>query len=468
MDLYPHQHAGVGWLIERKAALLADDMGLGKTITALRASETVGRQRSRVLVVCPAVVLYNWKAEAEKWVAYPEKVRTYGHPSDEGWDYDFVKPNVQVIADGKTRLDPLADIVVVTHGLLLKPYILSQLAGESWDALIVDEAHAFKSPTAKRTMALYGTLASCADRVWLLTGTPCPNHVGELYTHLRALAPERLKHPTEDRVLSHDEWIDRFCLWRWTDYGKKITGNRKDRLPELRERIEGFILRRRKEEVLKDLPPKRLETVHLRPLCLDKTLEALDGKLGPAIREALATGDVDDPEALFSLMKDDEELARWRRLCGVAKAKPVADLVASELEDGYYEKVVVFAWHADVIAEIAESLKKYGARIITGATAAADRQRIVDDFQNDPRVRVVVGNILAAGVGITLTRANEAVFAEQSWVPGDNAQAADRIHRMTQTRECRIRFASLAGTVDELVTASLRQKTKMIEEALGD
>lgn len=446
LTLYPHQHTGAYWLCERKAGILADEQRLGKTITALTAVDGLDLLRNnsvRTLVVCPTVVLWNWKAEAEKWLD---------------------APRVQIIDNGKVELDREADVVVVTHGLLLSRWILSQLANAKWDALIVDEAHAFKSPYAQRTDALYNTLAPSARYVWPMTGTICPNHAGELYTHLRGLAPERLVF--EGKVLTYDRFVDRFCTWRETQYGRKITGNRPDMLPELKERIDGFILRRLMKDIWPDLPRIRFETVHLRPLEMDAALVALNAELAPRVLKALH-----DPEnfaSFFDTLKDKEEYARFRRLCGMAKAKPVAEFLHQELLEGGLEKVVVFAHHQDVIKEIACSLARFGVRTITGGTSAFNRRANVEDFQTNPNIRVMVANIIAGGVGVTLNAATEIVFVEQSWTPGDNAQAAKRCDHPDQTRRVRVRFMALADTCDEAVTASNRQKTQMVREVLGE
>ena len=177
---------------------------------------------------------------------------------------------------------------------------------------------------------------------------------------------------------------------------------------------------------------------------------------------------VDDASGFFNAVKDGEDFTKFRRLCGMAKAKPVADLLYQELEDGGLDKVVIFAHHKDVVDLIARDLERFGVRTITGATPAKDRAAYVDHFQTDPSVRVIVANIVAGGVGITLTAAADVVFAEQSWTPGDNAQAADRCHRIGQTRRVRVRFMALAGTIDEAITQSLRQKIRMIREVLGE
>jgi SWI/SNF-related matrix-associated actin-dependent regulator 1 of chromatin subfamily A len=441
LKLYPHQETGVEWLRDRKSALLADEQGLGKTITALVAAKGA----AKILVVCPTVVLWNWKAEAEKWAGCA---------------------SVQVIAEGKTELDPLADVAVVTHGLLLRPWVLSQLAAEEWGVMIVDEAHAFKSPGAKRTSALYRALAPRAEKVWLLTGTPCPNNVGELWTHLKGLSPERLLSPKDKKPMSETVFVDRFCNWRETQYGRKITSNRKDNLPELKERLDGFILRRLKKDVLPDLPSIRFETVHLRPLKLDNALKAVEADVAPRLREALSGAK--DATGVFDTLKDGEDFTKFRRLCGLAKVDPVIELLYSELVDGGLEKVVVFAHHKEVVERIRASLLRFGALAITGATPATKRAERVRRFQTDPSVRVMVANIVAGGVGVTLTAASDVVFAEQSWTPGDNAQAADRCHRIGQTRRVRVRFMTLADTIDEVITQSLRQKIRMIREVLGE
>lgn len=439
MELYPHQYAGVSFLSERTRALLADEQGLGKTVTALVAAEGFD---GRVLVVCPTVVLWNWEGEARTWLGFDTRV--------------------QVIEHGRAELEEDADVVVVTHGLLLRPFILEQLRRSGWDVCIVDEAHAFKSPAAKRTRALYRDLAPCCERVWILTGTPCPNNAAELWTHLRGLEPRRIAH--DGRTLPFDAFRARFCHVADTPYGPKVTGNRADMLAELKKRLEGFILRRRKKDVLKDLPPIRFETIRLRPTKLPTELEELSRELTPALEAAIA--DAEDALDGFDVLKDRTDFARFRRLCGLAKIDPVAELLDAELEDEALDKVVVFAHHKDVVEGIARRLSKFGVYTITGSTPAAERREAVEEFQRDPRVRVIVANIVAGGVGVTLTASSEVLFAETSWVPGENAQAADRCHRIGQTERVRARFVSLAGTIDDAIAASLAQKARMIAEVL--
>lgn len=451
MPMYPHQIEGARWLAERRVALLADDPGLGKTFTALAATLQLppSETAQRVLVLCPTVVLFNWQAEVHRWLP--------------GFD-------AQVVTHGKAQIEPDADVVIVPHGLLLTPWIRSQLLKTAWDAVIVDEAHAFKSVEAKRTAALYHAQAGIvksAKRVWLLTGTPCPNHAGELYTHLRGLDWKRLVVEVGKPPLEYWEFVDRYCRSRETPYGVQIVGNRPEKLPELKRALDGFVLRRKKADVLKDLPPIRFEMVHLRPLDLDAATAALDAELSPHVRQALSERDVESTLEYFNAVKGEAGFTRFRRLCGLAKAGPVAELLERELEDGALEKVVVFAHHKDVVEKTADGLGRFGVRTITGATAPADRAANVAAFQTSGRVRVMVSNIVAGGVGVTLNAASEVMFAEQSWVPGENAQAANRCHRIGQAKRVRVRFAALAGTLDAVIAQALRRKIKMIQEVVG-
>lgn len=446
--LYQHQEAGVCWLVERARAALLDEQGLGKTATVIVAAQRLDLQR--VLVLVPAVVAWNWRRELATW--WPRAV-------------------VQVVTRGADSVSPDARVVVTTHGLLLSPRLRAQLLAESWDLIVVDEAHAFRTPTAKRTLALYGapgvdrvpSLVARAERTWLLTGTPMPNNAAELWTMLAGLAPERVT--VDGRLLSWEAFRRRFCELVPSAYGDgwKVRGNRN--VPELRDRIAGFTLRRTKRQCL-DLPPVRHDVVAVAPDRMPHEIAALEAELPGDVLERLAGCD-DAAEALTEL-REHACVTRYRRLCGLAKLEPAVRLLADELEVGALRKVVVFAHHRDVTAGLCEGLHRFGVRSIRGDTTPLARQQAVEAFQRDPAVRVIVCQIDAGGVGITLTAAADAVFVELSWTPGANAQAADRIHRIGQEAESvRVRFLALAGSVDELIVEALTRKTRAIREVLA-
>lgn len=438
MKLYKHQPFGIDWLASKDRALLADEQGLGKTVMAIMAAKKIDRKHEPVLVLVPAGVLYNWAREWENW-------------NDE--DY------VQVISKGNQEIDIMADVVITTHGLLIAKHLRKQIVMKMWSLVILDEAHKFKTPNTLRTVAFYGrfnrptsSVVSCCQRVWLLTGTPTPNDVTELWVHIWGLEPDRLE-DKDGKVLSFNRFKHRFCKIRQTPWGPKVIGNRN--ISDLKSRIKGLILRRLKKNEL-DLPQIRFEKKVLSPIRLPSGLM----KMSDAIDDEMSAS-----EGLVAL-KNSEDFSRFRRLCGIAKVDPVVEVLQGEFVQDV-TKCVIFAHHREVIDAIIEKLGPDNCVKIVGGVNAGTRAERVELFQTDPGIAYAVCNIVAGGVGITLTAADEAIFVEMSPVPGENAQAGDRIHRIGQTRKTRVRFIALAGTVDEKIVDILRFKTKMIKEVLS-
>jgi hypothetical protein len=324
MQLFHHQREGADWLADKPFAMLLDDQGLGKTITAITvADETFS---DRLLVICPSVVLYNWRHEIQQWSPHRR---------------------VQVLQTGRDKLLAGADAVIVSHGLLLAPYIRAQLLALTWDCTVLDEAHFFRTPSAKRVQAFYGkwrepseTIVGRSHRVIAMTGTPMPNDPSEIWTHLHGLRPD-LIHGANGLPISHNAFVKRYCTTRPTPWGRKITGGRN--AAELRERIQGFGLRRMKKNVL-DLPPVRFELVTIRADRNPLELESIEKTFSPAVLAEIKDG-VNTTEGGFAAMKGSTEFSRWRRLCGLAKVDPAMDLLLMEMEHGGMDKVVVFAHH---------------------------------------------------------------------------------------------------------------------------
>lgn len=437
--LYPHQVTGADWLAERKRAALCDDPGLGKTITAIRAADQIGARR--VVCIVPSCVLYNWATEFGNWS--PARF-------------------VQLLDTGTARIDARADVLVTTHTLLLNARLRAALCGwaDGTATTVLDEAHFFRGRDAKRADAFYGELVPASACAWAMTGTPMPNNAADLWRMCAGLWPETFPE-------SFEAFRERFCVTAWTRYGDnvKVVGNRN--APELRARLEGRVLRRRKDAVL-DLPPVRFEQIALRPTRMPTDVEELQGQLRRKVLDAVAKAQAEgatEAQAL-EIIGEHEEFSRFRRLCGLAKVQPCVELLRMEIESGALPKVVVFAHHADVVEGLAVSLHDLGVVTITGATSPRERADAVRRFQNDPAVRVIVCNVLAGGTGTTLTAAADIVFVELSPVPGENAQAADRIRRIGQTKPCRVRIVVLAGTLDGAIVGVLRNKTLMIREVL--
>ena len=298
-----------------------------------------------------------------------------------------------------------------------------------------------------------------ADYAFVLTGTPMPNHSGELYSHLRALDPARVRSPKTGRVWTQQQFEAHFCEMRHAFVGMTIVGTKND--AKLNEKLDGFMLRRLKKDVLPDLPAIRFGEFFVDAGVTDEDL-GLDPEDIRMIREAL------EKKGVAGLRQQYTHFAALRRATGVAKVKPVIDWLRMWLETTD-KKIVVFGHHTAALRAIyhAKGIHQY-ARKIEGTTLQSDRQGHVDAFQTEPNVRVMIGQISAAGTGLTMTAASDMLFLESSWVPADNAQAAMRIHRIGQKNACMVRFAMLAGSIDEQVQRAVMRKSESIARVLGD
>lgn len=447
--LYPYQQEGARFLAERPVAACWDGPGLGKTPQAIAAADLV--EARRVLVICPAIARINWLREWKRFSGFR------------------LQRGAQIIDSRAQRVHAASDLVIVSFGLAACRPILEQLRVRRWDVVIIDEAHALKTETAEITRAVYGKcvdgvrgIVENAGYVWLLTGTPLPNHAAEVWTHLRALAPERIDFG--DGPLNYEQFRMRFCKTRDGLHGVQVIGNQD--VEGFRRALAGFFIRRKVEDVLPDLPPLRFEVVTLPAVEAVHGLEALEdhpdiAMLHDILRRSLAGED--DPGELEI---DTVAIATLRRLTALAKAHAVGDMLADEL-DGGLQQVVVFAQHLEAIKAIAERLKRFGVGVIHGAINARDRQAAIDGFQAE-KLRGIVLQLQAGSTAITLTAARDVVFAEASWSPADNLQAAKRCHRIGQRGTVLARFVALASSIDEDVQAVLARKTRAVAELLDE
>lgn len=463
--LFPYQIEGVEHFINasktnNKNAANFDDCGLGKSAQAIRAADALNLRR--VLVVCPAVARINWGREFEKFGLLPRKVFVITKTSD-------------VIPKD-------ADVVVVGMDMLANKDIHRKLLEYHFDVLVVDEAHNFKSRVALRTKALYGErlngqggLISTSDRTWILTGTPMPNHSGEMFTHLRALFPERLERHNDGRF-TYAQFIQHFCQVKFLHFGartvEKISGNKN--VPELKERLKGLYIRRLKQNVLKDLPPLQWGTVVLEPpkraiTDIKKFEKGKDFDHIQAILDAANASHHSSDDTLADKILEQANLsamATLRRMVGLAKVQPTIEFIKNEFEGGT-EKIILFAYHKEVIEQMTNGLKDFNPVVITGETSKTTRQKAIDSFQNDENVRLFIGQITAANSAITLTASDNVLIMEPSWTPAENVQAAARAHRIGQkSSSVMARYITLAGSLDEDLTRVILRKTKQISEIM--
>jgi SWI/SNF-related matrix-associated actin-dependent regulator 1 of chromatin subfamily A len=398
-------------------------MGLGKTFTSILACDMVGA--TRVAVLCPASVRPVWRKHFETC--------------------SLLDPQRLIFSYNEVVSNPD------------KRYEIMDLAP---DVLILDECHYLKSPRSKRTRIAYDQLSPVASRVWGLSGTAAKKDPTDLWTHCRHLGGEKK---------GYMEWAAYYCNIGPSEYAPfRVFGLKRDRIPELRASLACWYLRRGLADVALDLPSIRWGDL---PIESEKALQMLrmfilnHAKEGAGLQQLehiLRTGT--DNEVMEALERSPYT-ATIQRLTALAKLPALLEEIDRQMEDGL-EKVVLFAYHREVLHELERhfSKGKVGAVSLHGGTPNTQREIAVRDFQDRTSCRVFIGQIQAAGTGLTLTAAHNAIFVESCWDPSDMNQAAKRIHRIGQEYPCLIQTASLVGSFDETVNRVVTRRARTIYE----
>lgn len=222
------------------------------------------------------------------------------------------------------------------------------------------------------------------------------------------------------------------------------------------------MLRRRKAEVLKDMPAISYGSVVVEQ-GIAPSLSLPFSEEGKLTRLTAAV------ESGADISKLSDALSSYRRYVGLLKVKNTALLVAGELECGLYEKIVIFGHHTVVLESLKDALRSWNPVLIKGSTLPKIREQHIQRFQFDPECRVFIGNIQAAGTAINLTAASNVLMLEPDWVPGNNAQAIARCHRIGQAEPVMVRFVELAGdSLDRKIMAVVARKTRELTKLFGD
>jgi SWI/SNF-related matrix-associated actin-dependent regulator of chromatin subfamily A-like protein 1 len=443
-ELWPHQAAGVAFILEHLKAALGHETGTGKTRTGIAIADTI--RASFILVLCPVIAVEHW---ASQFDLYGQQRRTIGIVRSPEADFHFV------------------NVLIVPFSLISKyPRLAKRLKQYNFDLILIDEAHALKTIDSNRTRAIYGVgdahggLVGSAPYVALLSATLMPNHPGELYPHLKALRPELLG-PAQ----GYDTFASRYCetktTWRSGAPIERIVGMKKNSAPDLKRRLETFVHRVRKKDVQKDLPPFTVDTW---PVALADLTVPDEVKCDFAIAESklrLDVGDATGEEAL-AIARGSPHAATQRRLTGIIKLQAMAAVLAAELEHGDH-KVIAFAYHRDVLEALARRFAPYGVVTVDGSTSPAKRIANVKAFREDPKVRLFNGQISAAGEVIDLTPCSSMWIMESDWTPKTIIQAIGRANRPGQTEPLTVRMLTLAGSIDDALARTLVRKTRDIE-----
>jgi SNF2 family DNA or RNA helicase len=419
-----HQKEAIQKLVENKKFILADDMGLGKTTSTIIAALETGAKK--VLIICPASLKINWQREIENY-----SQRTTSIIEGKKWDdADFVIINYDII---KNFHDD-------------KKKDASTIINSKFDLVIVDEAHYIQNSQAQRTK-LINDIGKKVDRVWLLTGTPITSRPINYYNLLNLIDS-----PVAQNWMA---FVKRYCNGFQFQAGRRKIWNVSgaSNLEELRDRTAPLVLRRLKENVL-DLPEKIITPVYLR--LKSKEYEELMGEYYDWYDKS---GESDSLTLQFT------KLTKVRQVIADEKTKATIELCENIIEQG--KKVIVFTNFTKSLELILEHFGKKAVRL-DGQMSQKERQLSVDRFQTEDDIMVFVGNIKAAGVGITLTAAEAVVMNDLSFLPSDHSQAEDRSYRYGQKNNVLVYYPIFDNTVEGIIYDILKKKKNIFETIMGD
>jgi len=424
--LFGYQIEGVRFLEQRQGiGIIGDEMGLGKTVQALGYLR-LHPELSPVLVICPAVAKYVWYEFAQRWL-------------------QITSEDVCVLSSRQTNGIDLLNkkrLYVINYDVLKDWEELLLQVG--FKVVIGDEVQYVSNIKAKRTKAFVRIARRIPKRIFL-SGTPIKSFPSEFFTVLNLVEP---------KVFSNRwEYLQRYCNPRHNGFGWVFRGASNQ--DELRKLITPLMLRREKQEVLVDLPPKLLQVVPLE--CEEIQLKAYED----ADREFREW-------VIQNLTRKVQTEARNRiehlkQLAYIAKRNAVIQWIRDFLESG--KKLVVFGVHLRVLDDIEHMFADVCVRV-DGHTKPEDRKLLEQKFQNDPSVQLFVGQVIAAGVALTLTAASSVAFVELPWTTADLDQAADRCHRIGQKDVVSVYFLIAKDTVEEKIMRYLDRKRTVVRKLL--
>lgn len=407
-------------------ALLADEMGLGKTFEALQWLQNHPKVRP-VIVVCPAFLKWVWETIASL------------HFSMRGEVLEGTKPP-------KTRLIKNDSFLIINYEIL--QYWLTYLKKLKPQVLIIDECHYQKSRRAKRTKAVK-KLSKKIPHIIAISGTPLVNRPAELWTTLNLVRP--------DEFPSFILFAFRYCKPVMTPWGWQYKGA--NNLKELHRKLNSLMMvRRLKKDVLKELPDK---TRYIVPLDIENE-EEYDEAVSNFIQWLTKISISRAKRARKA--KKLVQMGYLKRLAAELKMKSVLKWIDYFLRENN-GKLVLYCTHRKIIKILHNKYRKISV-VVDGSVKGRKRMLAVQSFQNNKRIRIFIGNIRAAGVGITLTAASSLAFVEMDWVPGNHTQAEDRIHRIGQENAATIYYLIAKSTIEENLCKLIQKKQAILSATL--
>jgi SWI/SNF-related matrix-associated actin-dependent regulator 1 of chromatin subfamily A len=496
MQLAPFQKQGVEFILRNEGrALLADDMGLGKTRTSVAASVAYTREWP-VLVVCPSSARHNWNSELANMLV----------------PVCLAKSDILIVESASQDLTKLRGgsykFIIISYNLIQK--LEARIKKLSFGVIICDECHYLKNSRANRTKAL-APLLKAVKRAILISGTPALSRPMELFTQLNALNEKAWP---DEKAFGH-----RYCRSGPSSLALEdgasddgtvsgpVSGSSfhtefkgASNTQELHVMLTStLMIRRLKTDILLSLPRKKREVVKVevhdkakrielrRLLALFRANEDAKGWKaggggGKRVRRAagavvtdetaaVAAGEDNKDKDFARLAPPDEKMSLLLQLftqSGEAKLPAVLQHIQAHLDDPTSGKILVFGHHRVVMDAIAQYVESRGVNMvrIDGQTSGSHRHENTRYFQTEPKCRVALLAITAAGIAITLTAASTVFFAEMFWTPGSIIQAEDRAHRIGQRETVNVKYFLADDTVDEVLWPLLKKKVRTLGEVV--
>jgi SWI/SNF-related matrix-associated actin-dependent regulator 1 of chromatin subfamily A len=421
-----HQKDAIEKLAGSKRFILADDMGLGKTTSTIIAALETGAKK--VLIICPASLKINWQREIAN---YTDRSVYIAEGKNFSLEHDFVIVNYDILKNFYDLKDKENSLIYQFNPELI----------------IIDEAHYIQNAQAQRTK-LVNHFSKKVNRLWLLTGTPMTSRPMN-YFNLLSL----IESPVAQNWMAY---AIRYCQGYQFKAGNRKVWNVSgaSNLEELRDRTSRQVLRRLKEDVL-DLPEKIITPVYLR----------LKSKMYENLMGEYYNWYDNKKEESNSLTVQFSKLMKVRQVISDEKVETTIELAQNIIDQD--KKVIIFTNFTDTLNKIKNHFGKQAVHL-DGSCTKPQRQYAVDQFQENEKIKVFVGNLKAAGVGITLTAAEAVIMNDLSFVPSDHSQAEDRSYRYGQKSNVLVYYPIFENTIEGVIYDILNNKKSVFETVMGD
>jgi SWI/SNF-related matrix-associated actin-dependent regulator 1 of chromatin subfamily A len=432
----PYQFDAVRFAEESNfRCIIADEQGLGKTIEASVLFRLHFEKLTPAVIVCPTTVKLQWMHELYRILGFDKK-----------------KMPIQVVSSGKEKAMPGFAFYIITFDILKKDDFFDLLPEGTIKSIVIDECQRIKNHLSDRAKAVQ-RIAKEVEYVIPMSGTPIKNHAGEYFTVLNLVKPTGFP--------QYQKYIDNYCDSYNNGWGQKVGGLKN--MERFHEDTKDIIIRRTKNEVLRDLPSLDRKFHHVE---LDRKLNKEYGKLMDELDELFYSEDSFERNSnMIAIM------SRLRHVTGLSKVKEVVDF-SVEFLSSTERKLVVFIHHQDVMGMIEVLLNdkikeefngEIGkVRVLHSGLNGDDRARLVKEFKEDAKSRVLVASTLAAGEGLNLQFCSDAVILERQWNPANEEQAEARFHRFGQENNVSITYMLASGTIDEYFTELVEVKRSIV------